>query len=151
MNKRSGRIVLALIFMFLSACGGGGSSTEASGSSADVSSSSTNIDSNSTSVGSNTTTGTVAPQSSGTISLRWAAPASRIDGNALSLSEISSYTVYFGTSIGDYPYSVAIEDPSSTSVDISDLPAGTYYLVMTATDSLGQESSYSPVAVKETT
>jgi len=150
-NKRSGSIALALVFMFLSACGGGGSSTEASSSSTEASSSSTNIDSNSTSVDSNTTTGTVAPQSSGTISLRWAAPASRVDGNALSLSEISNYTVYYGTSVGDYPYFVAIDDPSTTGVDISDLPAGTYYLVMTATDSLGQESGYSSVVVKEAT
>jgi hypothetical protein len=133
--NRSGSIVLALVFMFLSACGGGGGSTA--------------VDSNSTNVGSNTTTDTVAPQGSGTISLKWAAPVSRSDGDALSLSEISNYTIYFGTSVGDYPYSVAIDDPSTTSVDIPDLPAGTYYLVMTATDSLGQESGYSGVAVRE--
>ncbi|TCK18198.1 hypothetical protein DFR30_1473 [Thiogranum longum] len=128
MINRSGSIFLALFFMFLSACGGGGSSTN---------------------TGSNTSTGTVAPQSSGAINLTWTAPASRSDGSALALSEISGYTIYFGSSVGDYPYSVAIEDPSTTQIDITDLPVGTYYLVMTTTDSNGQESGYSNVAVKE--
>jgi len=130
--NRSGSFFLALLFMFLSACGGGGSS-------------------NSTNPASNTSTGTVAPQSSGTINLTWTAPSSRSDGSALSLSEISSYTIYFGNSVGDYPYSVAVEDPTTTHIDISDLPVGTYYLVMTTTDNLGQESGYSSVAVKEVT
>jgi hypothetical protein len=67
------------------------------------------------------------------------------------LSEISSYTIYFGTEAGNYPYSVAIDDPSSTSVDIPDLPAGTYYLVITATDSQGLESGHSNIAVREIT
>ena len=83
--------------------------------------------------------------------MEWIAPAARSDGNALSLSEIASYTVYFGTSAGDYPYSAAIEDASATNLDIPDLPAGTYYLVITATDNQGQESGYSNVAVKKVT
>lgn len=87
----------------------------------------------------------------GTLSLKWAAPTSRSNGDALSLSEISSYTIYFGSTVGDYPYSVAITDPSTTSLEIPDLPAGTYYLVMTATDSEGRESGYSSVAAKEVT
>jgi hypothetical protein len=77
------------------------------------------------------------------MSLEWAAPAQRTDGEALSLSEIASYTIYFGPSSGEYPYSVAVEDPSATSVDIPNLPTDTYYVVMTTTDTLGLESGYS--------
>jgi len=79
------------------------------------------------------------------------APAARSNGESLPLSEIDSYTVYFGTSAGDYPYSVAVENTGGTDLDIPDLPTDTYYLVITATDRAGRESGYSRIVVKEVT
>ena len=137
MISRSLSIGALLVSLMLSACGGGGGESPDSGS-------------QSTTTG-DTNTGTATPATTGTLSLRWAAPAERSNGDSLSLSEISSYTIYFGTEAGNYPYSVAIDDPSSTSVDIPDLPAGTYYLVITATDSQGLESGHSNIAVREIT
>lgn len=131
MNNRSCSIGLISVFLSLSACGGGGSG----------------LTSDTDALSSTNSTGAVAP--AGTLSLKWVAPAVRSDGNPLSLSELDSYTVHFGTSIDEYPYSVSIEDSSATSADIPDLPAGTYYVVITVTDSNGLESAPSGVAVKE--
>ena len=138
MIKRSCRIGVISAFLLLSACGGGGQTPGSDTQSI-------------FSTDTGTATDTVAPAQLGTLSLKWAAPATRVDGDPIALSEIASYTVYIGTSRGEYPYSVAVEDPTTTAIDIPDLPTGTYYLVMTATDTQGRESGYSSVAVKEVT
>ncbi len=97
-------------------------------------------------VGSNTTsTGTA---NTGSMLLRWTAPVARADGSALSLSEISGYTVYYGTTAGNFPNSFDINDASATSVNITDLRLGTYYLYVTTTDTAGRESGRSSVATK---
>lgn len=97
-------------------------------------------------VGNNTTSaGTVK---TGSMLLRWTAPVARADGTALSLSEISGYTVYYGTTAGKFPNSFHINDASATSVNVTDLPLGTYYLYVTTTDTAGRESSRSSVATK---
>lgn len=131
MNKRSCSIGLAALISVLSACGGGSGQSFNSGTPE------------------STTTNTVTTVSTGTLSLKWVPPTTRSDGVALALSELGSYTVYFGTSIDELPYSVSIDDPSETSVDIPDLPAGTYYVVMTVTDRNGLESDPSGTAIKE--
>ena len=136
-NKRSCSLGFISLFLLLSACGGGGASS--------------GTDAQSFSSSETSTTNTSTATRAGTLSLKWVAPAARSNGDALSLSEISSYTIYFGTEPGNYPYSVSVEDASTTNLDIPDLPAGTYYLVITATDSQGLESDYSSIAVKEVT
>lgn len=145
MFNRSCSFGLILAALFLTACGGGGGSGTDTQLLGDSGTDDTQPLTSSTESPSD---GAATP--SGTISLNWIAPAARRDGGAISLSEIASYTIYFGTSVGDYPYSIAVEDASTTSLDIPDLPTGTYYLVITATDRKGQESSYSSVATKET-
>jgi len=84
----------------------------------------------------------------GSASLSWAPPVSREDGNALAVGEIAGYTLYYGTAQGDYPNSIDINDASTTSITVSDLPAGTYYFVLTTTDITGLESSYSSIATR---
>jgi len=84
----------------------------------------------------------------GSAVLNWAAPVARADGSALAMSEITGYTVYYGTSAGHYPNSLDISDASDTSVTITNLPLGTYYMVLTTRDSGGRESSYSSEVVK---
>jgi hypothetical protein len=84
----------------------------------------------------------------GSASLNWAAPVIRQDGSALAIGEIAGYTLYYGTSQGDYPNSVDINDANTTSATISDLPVGTYYFVLTTTDINGLESGYSGVATR---
>jgi len=64
------------------------------------------------------------------------------------MSEIAGYTVYYGTSKGNYPDSVAINNASDISVAISGLPLDTYYLVVTTRDTGGRESRYSKAVTK---
>jgi len=90
------------------------------------------------------TTGT-AP---GTLDLSWAAPVTRSDGTPISLSEIGGYRIYYGTTSGNHPVTVDIGDGSTQSTTLSNLAAGTYYLVMTTVDTNGQESTESPEVVK---
>jgi len=85
----------------------------------------------------------------GAVSLNWAAPAERTDGSALSLSEISGYKVYYGTSEGNYSNSISVNDGSATSAVVDNLQVGTYYMVVTSRDVGGRESGYSGVVVKQ--
>ena len=94
------------------------------------------------------TVNSTAPQT-GSASLSWAAPTTRSDGTPLSMSEIAGYTLYYGSSAGNYPNSVDIDDPFTTSITVTDLPVGTYYFVMTARYSDGQESGYSTAAQRQ--
>ena len=165
MANRSRSIGLISLFLLLSACGGGGGQTLSSDDQSKLSGTNTSTTVTTTDTNTTTQAGTLSLQqlaafyaarrnqasTSSTLSLQWAAPAARSNGDSLSLSEIDSYTIYFGTSVGDYPYTVAIEDASTTNLDIPDLPSDTYYLVITVTDRAGRESGYSSVVVKEVT
>ncbi len=77
------------------------------------------------------------------ITLSWVAPAEREDNSALSLSAIAGYKVYYGTSQGQYANSITINDSDAVGYTIVDLPAGTYYLVVTTIDTDGRESQQS--------
>lgn len=79
------------------------------------------------------------------VTLGWVAPATRADGSALSLSQIASFRIRFGTSPGTYTSSVNVDDSSATTYIIRDMAPATYYFVVTAIDTDGQESGYSGV------
>ena len=83
----------------------------------------------------------------GSVSLSWTPPVARADGSALAMSEITGYTVHYGTSAGNYPNSLNINDGSATSATITNLPLSTYYMVVTTRDSGGAESRYSSEVV----
>ena len=74
---------------------------------------------------------------SGTLS--WIAPSTREDTSAISLSEIDSYRILYGFTSGDYDGEILV-DGSSTSVQFSNIPTGTYFAVVTAVDAKGRES-----------
>ena len=84
----------------------------------------------------------------GSTTITWTAPVARADGSPLSLAEIEGYRVYYGTSEGDYPNSIDIDDGTAVQVALNQLPPGTYYFVMTTCDDAGRESVFSPVLVK---
>ncbi|HFD80204.1 MAG TPA: fibronectin type III domain-containing protein [Gammaproteobacteria bacterium] len=137
------RILLIVMPLLLTGCGGGGGGETVAGSD----------------VGTGTTTGggstsgntTVAAQQVGAARLSWQPPSQRVDGESLSLSEIGSYRIYYGTRSGRYDYRIEISDPSTTSYVITDLPVDTYYFVLTTVDVDGRESGYSTEAVKRVT
>lgn len=85
--------------------------------------------------------------SGGETDLTWVAPSEREDGSALSLSEIGSYRIYYGTDSGDYQEHITITDGSEVQAKLVGIPPGTYYAVMTALDTAGRESRYSPEVV----
>ena len=84
----------------------------------------------------------------GGITLRWSAPAQREDGSALSMAEIAGYRVYYGATQGSYTDEVVINTASTMNVTLSDLAAGTYYIVVTAVDVDGRESAFSREVVR---
>ena len=85
----------------------------------------------------------------GSVSLSWTAPVARGDGTALALSEITGYTVYYGTTAENFPNSINVDHGSSTSATISNLPAGAYFMVVTTRDSNGRESGQSGLVTKQ--
>lgn len=84
----------------------------------------------------------------GSAVLNWTAPVARADGTALALSEIAGYTVYYGTVANNYPNSIDINDVSVTSISITNLPMGIYYMVATTRDNQGRESVQSGMVTK---
>jgi hypothetical protein len=79
----------------------------------------------------------------GSLTMRWQAPVTRTDGTPLSLADINGYRIQYGTSAGDYTSQVNLADGTAQQVTLTDLPLGTYYLVMTTYDVNGLESGYS--------
>ena len=100
--------------------------------------------------GTSTSTGTDAggslPSVLGVLGLSWTVPDEREDGVPLLISEISSYRIYYGATAGDYQNQVDI-DSGSNSAEISAIPSGTYFAVVTAVDTEGRESLYSTEVV----
>ena len=97
---------------------------------------------------SNTTSQTVQAAPPGSLTLNWSAPTTRADGSPLSLADIDGYRIYLGNSPGKYSDVVNVADGTAQSANVTDLPAGTYYLVMTTYDNTGLESKHSAEASK---
>ena len=73
-------------------------------------------------------------------SLAWDVPTQNTDGSAL--TDLTGYTLYWGTQSRQYPDSLPIGDPATTET-VLELPPGTYYFAITALNAAGVESSYS--------
>ncbi|MEJ2439693.1 MAG: fibronectin type III domain-containing protein, partial [Gammaproteobacteria bacterium] len=84
----------------------------------------------------------------GSVTLNWSAPTTRADGTAISLSDISGYILYYGTSpTTTSSNAITINDGSATQYTLT-LPAGTYYFVICAVDSNGMPGAMSTVLQK---
>jgi len=77
------------------------------------------------------------------ITLSWSAPAEREDNTPISLSEVNGYKIYYGTTQGQYPSSVTINDGTAVDYIFQDFNPATYYFVVTTFDTNGLESNYS--------
>lgn len=82
----------------------------------------------------------------GSVTLSWAPPTTRTDGTPL--TNLAGYRVSYGTAPGSYPNSVALNNAGLSTYVVDNLPAGTYYFVITALDANGLESSYSNAATR---
>jgi hypothetical protein len=65
------------------------------------------------------------------------------------MNDIAGYTVYYGTSQGNYTNSYDVSDNYATTATITGMQAGTYYLVITTKDTSGLESGYSSMVTKQ--
>jgi len=138
------KVLIALLMAAqLVACGGGGkdSSPAATSSQAAPGSPAPNSPTPSTPTPS-------TPVATGSATINWTAPVARADGSPLSLADIEGYRIYYGSSAGDYPNSVDIDDGTAVQLTLSNLPLGTYHLVMTTYDVAGRESALSPEIIK---
>ncbi len=77
------------------------------------------------------------------VTLRWVAPTTRSDGSAISLSQIASFRIHYGTAPGNYTGRINVNDGSSTTYTIRDMAPATYYFAVTAIDADGRESVHS--------
>ncbi|MGB7933040.1 MAG: discoidin domain-containing protein [Gammaproteobacteria bacterium] len=108
----------------------------------------TDTTSSGTTGGDTAVSGTPDPVQTGSITLQWTAPVTRADGTPLSLADIDGYRIYYGDSAGNYPNRLEVSDGTAQSATITDIPVGTYYIVMTTYDIGGLESAYSSMVAK---
>jgi hypothetical protein len=84
----------------------------------------------------------------GSFTLSWTAPVTRADGSPLSLSDIDGYHIYYGSNSGNYTTTIDVTDGTATSATISNVPAGSYYVVMSTYDTSGLEGGLSGAVPK---
>lgn len=128
-------LTAVLVAAMLSACGGGNTSAS------DSTSTPAEVPAPTTPAPTSPTPSTPAPVVTGSISLTWSAPTTNSDGSPV--SDLAGYRVYYGTASGFYTDNVTINNPSTLSATISNLPADTYYVIVRAFNSLNAESQAS--------
>jgi len=83
----------------------------------------------------------VQQASTGSATLSWLPPTTRVDGSPL--IGLAGYYIRYGTSVGNYPNTVVISNGGVTSAVVGNLPPASYYFVISAYDSAGRESAKS--------
>ncbi len=81
---------------------------------------------------------------SGSVPLAWAQPLTNSDGSPL--TDLAGYIISYGASSG--AYDTMINTGNTTQFTITNLPPGTYHIVLQAYDTSGNKSSYSNEAVR---
>jgi hypothetical protein len=149
-NRFASALATAIVTLQLVACGGGGGSGgSGSGTSggnvapAANTGSSTSKDTVTPSGDSATAGSSSAPVSTGSFTIKWAAPVTRTNGKPLSLADINGFRIHYGASAGNYEYIVTVRDGTAQAATVKNVPVGTYQVVMTTYDSNGLESGYS--------
>ena len=79
----------------------------------------------------------------GSTTLSWQPPALNADGSTL--TDLSAFKVYWGTTPGSYSKSTQISNAAARSYTVAGLTKGTWYFVVTALNAQGIESPYSNV------
>lgn len=82
----------------------------------------------------------------GSATLSWDAPTQNTDGSPL--TDLSGYRIYYGTSSGDYPNRITVNNAGVTTYVVDNLLPDTYYFVATSVNATGLESTFSNEAVK---
>jgi hypothetical protein len=82
----------------------------------------------------------------GTVTLSWTAPTENTNGSAI--SDLTGYTIFYGTNSASMTQTVNVPGAGSTSYVIGNLSAGTYYFAVAANASDGTQSAKSPIGSK---
>ena len=82
----------------------------------------------------------------GSVTLNWTAPTQNEDGSTL--TDLAGYTIYWGTTPGNYTDTTTINNPGITTFTVDGLAPGTYEFVATSLNAAGIESTYSNPATK---
>ncbi len=82
----------------------------------------------------------------GSVTLNWLPPTENEDGTAL--TDLAGYRIYWGTSAGNYPNSITIDNPGLTTYVVENLAPGAYEFAATAFNTAGVESNFSAPANK---
>ena len=77
----------------------------------------------------------------GSATLSWTPPTQNEDGTPL--TNLAGYRIRFGMQSGNYPSTINLTNPGLATYVLSGLAAGTYYIVISAVNQNGVESSYS--------
>jgi hypothetical protein len=80
------------------------------------------------------------------LSVCWTAPTQNVDGSPL--TDLDGYNIYHGPSSRNYNGVAVVPDAGATCADVAGLPAGTYFVAMTALDADGNESGLSNEVLK---
>lgn len=130
-------LIFIAFSIIVTGCGGGSTTVAATNSGGTSDGGTTPIN----------TSGTPQTNITGSTTLKWAAPSTRADSSAISLSDISGYRLYYGATATDTPNYVNINDGTATQYTIS-LPSGSYYFRISAIDSNGYEGLKSAALLK---
>jgi len=87
-----------------------------------------------------------APAPTGSATLSWTPPTQRTDGTVL--SNLAGYKIRYGTSPSSYTNTISVNNPGLATYVVDALGTGTYYFVVSAVDSTGQESQFSTAVSK---
>jgi hypothetical protein len=93
------------------------------------------------------TSGTTTTTTTGAATVNWQPPTLNTNGTAL--TNLAGFTIHYGTSPTSLSSTVNVTNPGLTSYQIDNLTSGsTYYFAVTAYNSSGVTSSYSPTVSK---
>jgi hypothetical protein len=86
------------------------------------------------------------PPAAYSVTVSWAAPATNVDGTAL--TDLSGFKLYYGQSAQALDRVLQIGSPSTTSQNVQNLASGTWYFAVSAVNAAGLESALSSLATK---
>lgn len=76
------------------------------------------------------------------ITVSWEAPTDNTNGSLL--TNLSGYKIYYGGASRDYSSTIQVSNAGLTTYVVENLPPGQYYFAVTAYNTLGEESDFSP-------
>jgi hypothetical protein len=88
----------------------------------------------------------VVATATGAATLSWTPPQTNTDGSAL--TDLANYRIYWGTAQNNYPNSKVVPSSAGSTAIVDQLTPATWYFVVTAIDTQGNESAYSTAAQK---